>query len=120
MNNMEDQNAENKRKSARGCVSIKVSYRKAEGLLASASRIKDISETGLCIPLDLNLPVNSLVELNIPFEDYNTSIKTMARVVRITPRKENSGHRFDVGLEFFDLAAHQRNLIRRYIELSKQ
>lgn len=117
---MEKETAENKRKSIRGCVSIKVSYRKAEGFLASASRIKDISETGLCIPLDLNLPVNSLVELSIPFEDFNSSIKTLARVVRITPRNDNSGHRFDVGLEFFELPVHQRNMIRRFIELSKQ
>ena len=116
---MENQQIENKRKSARGCVSIKVSYRKAESILVSASRIKDISETGICIPIDLNLPLNSIVELNIPFEDFKCTIKTTARVVRVLPRTGNSGPRFEVGFEFPDLPIHQRNMIRRSIELAK-
>ncbi len=116
---MENQQIENKRKSARGSVSIKVSYRKAESILVSASRIKDISETGICLLLDLNLPLDSIVELNIPFEDFKSSIKTTARVVRLSPRSGNSGPRFEVGLEFPDLPIPQRNMIRRSIELAK-
>ena len=119
ISDMEGQNAENKRKSSRGSASIKVTYRRPETILVSTSRIKDISETGLCIPIDLNLPLNSIVELTISFEDFNTSIKTSARVVRVTPRSGNSGPRFEVGLEFAELPIHQRNMIRRTIELSK-
>ena len=116
---MENQTTENKRKSARGNVSLKVSCRKVESFLSSASRIQNLSETGIGMSLDLNLPVNTLVEVVIILDDAKNTIKTLARVVRISPRNDNSGYRFDAGLEFLDLPTPKRNMISHYINRSK-
>ena len=107
----------NQRKSTRRSVNLNVSFRKVKSYLISGSRIKNISETGMCIPLNLYFPVDSLLEVGFPLHEFKNSIKTLARVVRVSDRN-NSRYRFDVGLEFLNLPADKRNMIREYIHSS--
>ncbi|MBF0504520.1 MAG: PilZ domain-containing protein [Candidatus Omnitrophica bacterium] len=109
---------QNKRKSDRRNVSLNVSFRKMKSNLISGSRIKDISETGICIPLNLYFPINSLLEVGIRLHEFKNFIKTTARVVRISDRDNNSRYRYDVGLEFLDLPSEKRNLLRDYLHQS--
>jgi len=108
---------ENKRKAPRGNVNLKASLRKIKKSLSSGSRITDISETGMRMPLNLYFPVDSLLEVEIIFEDLNISILTLARVARITERN-NSRYRFDVGFEFLNLPLEKQDLLRKYVHQS--
>jgi len=105
---------ENKRKAPRGNVNLKATLRKIKRSLSSGSRIKDISETGMCMPLNLYFPVDTLLEVEILFEDLNISIFALARVVRIAERN-NSRYRFDVGFEFLNLALEKQEFLREYV-----
>lgn len=107
-------NMENKRKSPRGNISLKVSFRKMKNYLFSGSRIKNISETGLCMPLNVYFPVDSLLEVEVYLDESDVAIYGLARVVRVAERN-NSRYRFDVGLEFLNLPHEKQKILRDYI-----
>jgi c-di-GMP-binding flagellar brake protein YcgR len=108
---------ENKRKSNRGkgIGFSNASFRKPYSCLLSSSRIKDISETGVCLPLNLYFPVDSILEIGIRLENFNNTIRTLARVVRISPQL-NSRFRFEAGLKFLELPPTNKNMLRDYIQ----
>ena len=106
---------ENKRSCPRISSNIIVSFCKSNSNLVTGSRIKDISETGLCMPFNLFYEVDYTFEIGIPFGEYKTSIITHARVARITEQK-NGRYRFDVGLEFVNMTSVKRQILRNYIQ----
>ena len=107
-----------KRKTVRVSASLEVSFRKAKSMLGSGGRIKDISENGICIPSNQYFPINSLLEIEIHFEDFKESIKSLAKVVRITNRN-NCRFPFELGLEFLDLPSAKWRVIQEYIDSIK-
>lgn len=112
---------EEKRRSPRINANLRMTFRKDKSYLVTGAHTKDISETGLCMPLNLHFPVNSLLEVAIPLDVPKASIKTLARVTRSTNRvanitdRNNDRYRFDVGLEFLDLPTDIRNILHDYI-----
>ena len=108
---------ENKRIFPRKSVGLTVTFRKTQSYLLTGARIKDISETGMCMPSNLFYPIGHLIEIDILLDEYKISIKTKARVARLTDLTNNR-YRFDVGLEFLELASQERNILREYIQRS--
>lgn len=108
---------ENRRKSPRVKANLVVSFKVQTSRLVGGTRIKDISETGVCIPSKHYLPVGSLVEMEIRADDFKEPIKTMGRVVRIVNRNDNK-FQFEVGLEFVNMSFANRNLLNSCIRHS--
>jgi len=108
---------DDRRKSARKDANLKISFRKMKHYLFSGSRVKNISEIGICMPVNINIPVGSLLEVEIVFDEINTSMYALARVVRVDER-DNSRYRFDMGLEFLNLTPEKQNTLRDYIHRS--
>ena len=105
---------ENRRKSKRVSSNLVVIFRVKSSRLASGSRIKDISGTGVCIPLNHYFPVGSLIELEMRAYHLKGPIKASARIVR-TSIQENSMSKFEMGIEFIDFPAAHRNRLNEYI-----
>ncbi len=108
---------ENKRKSVRVTAFLVASFKVKNTRLAGGSRVKDISETGACVPSNHYFPVDSLIELEIRSDDLKEPIKALARVVRITNRNDGK-FPYEVGLVFLDLPLVKRNILHDYIQRS--
>ena len=106
---------ENKRRSVRVTANSIVSFKVKDTRLAGGSRIKDVSETGACIPSNHYFPIDSLLELEIRSDDLKGSIKVLGRVVRITGRREGK-FLYEVGLVFLDLPFDKRKMLQEYIQ----
>jgi len=103
-----------KRKSPRIRTSAVVSYKVQAARLAGGSRIKDISETGICIPSKVYFPVDSILELEIRSDDLEKPIKVLAKVVRIANRDKGK-FSFEVGLLFLGVPPDQFDILHGYI-----
>jgi len=108
---------EEKRKSPRVRVSAQVTLRLQAARLAGGSRVKDISETGICIPSKTYYAVGSLIELEVRAEDLSEPFKVLARVVRIANR-DRSKFPFELGLVFLHLPVAERDFLHEYIKRS--
>jgi len=108
---------EEKRKSIRVRGSnLTVLFKVKNARLAGGSRIKDISEIGLCILSKYHFPVDSVLEMEIRSDNLKEPIKTLGRVVRIV-NCNNSKFQFEVGIVFLDLSlANNRITLRNYIQ----
>ena len=95
-------------------MSLSVTFRKIKSHLISGSCINDISETGICIPLNIKVSVGTIMELDIRLGDYKNKIKTLAEVVRITERIKDR-YRFDVALEFLNLTYEKKIKLGEYL-----
>jgi c-di-GMP-binding flagellar brake protein YcgR len=91
-----------------------VSFHKVKGLLHSGTRTKDISEGGVCLPLDQYFCVDSLLEIEIRCDDFKGPLKALVRIVWIVNRY-NSEFPFEAGLEFLEIPPVQRDILRDYI-----
>ena len=112
---------EDRRRAIRKDANLRISFRKMKNYLFSGSRVKNISEVGICMPVNINFPVTSLLEVEIVFDEINTSMFALARVVRTVERnnKQNkTRYRFDIGLEFLSLSPEKQNILRDYINRS--
>lgn len=108
---------EDKRKHVRVCANLVVILKVKNSRLARGSRTKDISETGICIPLNNYFPVGSLLELEMRSIDLKGPIRSLARVVRIA--KLDDGYTpFEMGVEFIDFPVANRRIFSEYIRLS--
>jgi hypothetical protein len=105
---------ENKRKSARVNANLVVLVKVKNARMARGSRIKNVSETGVCIPLSHYFPVDSLLDLEIRSVDLMNPIKTSARVVRVVNR-DNGEFPFEMGVVFLDIPIPNRNMLSDYI-----
>ena len=107
----------NKRKAIRVSSTLEISFREVENDSFSGARGKNISETGICIPL-IHIPAaDSLLEVEIRSDGFKTSVKTIARVAWIVSRSEGK-FPFEAGLEFLDLRPVERDVLRDYINRS--
>ena len=108
---------ENKRRGVRVRANAIVSFKVKTTRLVGGSRIKDISETGVCIPSKHFFNLDSILELEIRSEDLTEPVKILARVVRIAKRNKGK-YQFEVGVEFLDSADVKQNLLQDYIRRS--
>lgn len=107
----------NKRKNARIRANLAVLFKVKNTLLAGGSRIKDVSETGMCIPSKHNFPVDSLLELEIRSDDLQEPIKASAAVVRVT-RRNDSEFPYELGIIFLDIPFDKWKMLQDYIRRS--
>ena len=106
---------EEKRKSPRVRANAVVSFKVKSAKLASGSRVKDISESGIGIPLKQYYSVNSILELEVRSDDLKEPIKATARVVRIANRDKGK-FQFEVGVELLDFPFAKLNILHDYIQ----
>ncbi len=102
-----------KRKAPRARTIAVVSFKVQSARLAGGTRIKDISESGICIPSKLHFEVGSTLELEIRSDDLKVPVKTLARVVWIAPRQGKFP--FEVGLDFLQLPEDVHAVLRDYV-----
>ena len=103
-----------KRKSPRIRSSALVSLKVESARLSVGSRVKDISEIGICIPSKTYFPVEAMLELEIRSDDLNEPIKIMAKVVRIINRDKGK-FPYELGLVLLELPIDKRNILHDYI-----
>jgi Tfp pilus assembly protein PilZ len=106
---------ENQRRHARIGQGFSVSFHEINDILGSGERSKNLSESGLCLPLNHYYEVGSLLELEIRSDELKVSVKAVARVAWII-RQDNRELPFQAGLEFTDIAPAQRELLRECIK----
>ena len=104
-----------KREAVRVGARLEVLYRKTEAPLIIGSRVKDLSEVGLRVPLKTHYDVGTLLEIEIRSEVLKKSIKAMAKIMRVIHTKEKN-HPFEAGLKFISLSSEQQELINQYIK----
>jgi hypothetical protein len=104
-----------KRKAVRVRANIVANFKVKAVRLAGGSRVKDISEVGLCLPSKHHFDVNAILELEIRAEDLQEPVKTTARVVWIR-NISSSKYNFEVGLEFMDMLPAQKNVIHKFVQ----
>jgi len=105
---------EEKRKSPRVKTAAVVSFRVQASRLAGGSRVKDISESGICIPSKTYFAPDSIIELEIRSDDLMEPIKVLAKVVRIANR-DKGNFPFEVGLIFLELTPAKRYMLHEYL-----
>jgi len=88
-----------------------------KAILSSGSRIKNISETGLCFLSSSYIPVESIVEMEIRTDDLPGPMKIWARVVK-TANLNDSKFKFELGVVFLDIDYDyvKRKALHDYIE----
>ena len=104
---------ENRRTGIRVSATPIVSVHEVESDAVDGSNGKNISETGLCIPLTHRLPVGSSLEIEICSLDFGASVKAVARIAWVAPRE--GPYPFEAGLEFLNLGPIDREAIQYYI-----
>ena len=105
----------NQRKFIRINKSLEVSFSGVKDLLRSGKRNKDLSEGGICLPLDKYFPVGSMLNIEIRFDDFKMPIKALAKIAWIT-NTNNTRLPFEAGLKFIDISPSQRDILRDYIK----
>jgi len=105
---------EEKRKNIRVRANFVALFKPQYTRLARGSRIKDVSETGVCVPAKNHFPVDTLLEVVIRSEDLKEPIQILARVVRIV-ECHNGNYPFEVGVVFLDLPLSNKNKLKEYI-----
>ncbi len=105
---------ENQRRHVRISKSLEVSFRAVKGFLRSGTRNKNISESGICLPISQHFSVGSLLEMEISSDDFKAPIKALARVAWITNHSDVK-FPFEAGLEFLEISPDQRDILRDYI-----
>lgn len=109
---------ENRRKNVRVEANLIVLLKASNTRMARGSRIKNVSETGICVPLNHYFPVDSLIELEIRSVYFEESIKASARVVRVANRDNNISS-YEVGAVFLDIPdPANRYVLYEYIRRS--
>jgi len=103
-----------KRKSFRARTAAVVSFKVQLTRLAGGSRIKDISESGICLLVKSHLSIGTIIELEIRSDDLQGPLKIVAQVVRIVNR-DKSNYPFEVGLVFLQLTIAKQRSIHDYI-----
>jgi len=96
---------------------LEVSYLEIQSSYLSGSPGKNISDTGICIPLIHFSAAGSLLELEIHSADFKGSVKTVAQVAWIEARSKGK-HPFEAGLKFVNLLATELKTIHAYIACS--
>jgi len=105
---------EEKRKSRRVRSNAVATFKVQSARLAGGSRIKDISETGVCLPSKHYFPIAAILELEIRSDDLNEPVKVLAKVVRVVKR-DKGVFPFEVGLVFFELSAVNKDILHHFI-----
>ena len=103
----------NRRTGIRVSATPVVSVHEVDSDFVGGSNGKNISETGLCIPLTHELAVGSSLELEICSLDFGARVKAVARIAWVAPR--DGKFPFEAGLEFLNLGPIDREAIQYYI-----
>lgn len=103
-----------RRKYIRISDSLIISYRALNAFLRSGSRTKDISQTGICLPIPQRLEPGALLELEIHLREFEKTIVVTGKVVWIKERK-NAQFPFEAGIEFIKIDPSDRDKIFSYI-----
>lgn len=94
---------------------FKVSYLEVGDHLKGEAQSRNISEGGICLPLDRHFGEGTFLELEIYPEELKAPIKALARIVWITDR--HAGRLpFEAGFQFLEIAPDQRDKLRDYIK----
>lgn len=104
---------DNKRRTVRVSATLKVLFHEVESDFLSGSCGKNISETGLCIPLT-HIPSGSFLEVEIQSDGLKPSVKATARIAWIANRTGDK-FPFEAGLELVNLGPVDRAALHSYI-----
>lgn len=85
------------RKAVRLNASLEVSFRKLKALMRSGGRIKNISETGICMPLTQQFEVGSALEMEIRSMHFKSPVKAVVKVAWVK-QTNNPKFPFEAGL----------------------
>lgn len=107
---------DDRKRAVRVASTLEVSFRKVESNLFTGARSKNVSETGLCIPLTY-FPDDSLFEIVIHTADSKDAIKAIARVAWVVTRSEGK-FPFEAGLELLNLLPLERETLRKLVARS--
>ena len=72
----------------------------------------NLSERGLLFLVDQNLPVGSLIDINLMLPESNHEIAISGRVVRV---EEKESGEFEAAIRIVDIAARDRSLLAKHI-----
>lgn len=112
------ENASDRRRFPRLNVTVDIQYRLLPEAVAYATgATSNISAGGICIILYEEVPVGSVLELNIYLPDGQPIIKAKGRIVWIKPFDvaRDQKERFDAGVEFIDLNENDESRIAKYV-----
>ncbi len=103
-----------KRKAIRLSATLEVSIREIENDQLIGSMGKNMSETGICIPLPSFPTKDALLEIEIRALDSRTSVFAIARVAWVVALDKGK-FPFEAGLQFLNLRAEDRETLHGYI-----
>ena len=95
-----------------------IEYSLLDNNLQELSFTKDVSIGGVCIILADEIPLNTILSLNIYLPNHNNPIHLKGKVVW---RERSSYHTpsrtyYNVGIEFIDIDDETKQLINNYIQ----
>lgn len=106
---------EERRKYIRINESLAVHYQILKAFMKSGSRSKDISGGGICFPVLQNIPVGTILELEIESPQIVRSIKATG-MVKWIKKRENLQFPYEIGVEFINIDSTDRNNLINYIK----
>ncbi len=109
---------EERRKSARINDTLIITVRQADSNLRLNAQIKNISEHGVCLRMSQHSSVNAILKLDILSEPYNIKIFTLT-CVRWVVRKPAPKFPYEVGLEYTDISAADKDTLLQYLKSKK-
>ena len=90
---------------------VNVTHRMLQQALRAGSRIKNISESGIRIPIIRKLEPGTTIQLEIRLVEFQEPIVTMGKVIWLRTRNDVD-YPFEAGIKFLELSLADRNKIR--------
>lgn len=104
-----------RRRALRIAKSLCVSYQRVKSVKKSGSRNLNISSEGICLPVDQNLEVGTILEIELSALNMQKSITALGKVVWMR-RRDDVRFPFEVGLEFREISDADKETIRALIK----
>ena len=110
---------DNKRKTSRVIARLEGTVSKDKRLILYAARIKDVSETGICVQLKQYFEVGALLEIEVRSDEFRVPLKGTTRVMWIRHR-DSQRFPYEAGLQFVEILPADRAKLCGYVLHSLQ
>jgi len=94
--------------------SLSVSYRVLKGYLTSSSRSRNISEGGICLPINHKFDPGVVLALKIQILEWDISIRAVGELVWVKKLKDET-FTFLTGIKFIQIDPEEYAKLRKYI-----
>jgi len=94
---------------------VSVHYSSRESRIEGNSLTKDVSESGIGLPVDGKIPAGGMLELKIFLEgDHRIEIPAAAKVVWSKRNQEHWKSRYSAGLNFMTIDSSDKKMLIKY------